>query len=51
MPSPQPPTRTEVSGVVSRVDDKGRPYLELPALANPFDAWWLYDPQGLYRAR
>ena len=50
-PLPQPPTRTEVSGVVSRVDDKGRPYFELPALANPFDAWWLYDPQGLYRAR
>ena len=51
MPIPQPPTRTEISGVTSRVDDKGRPYFELPALANPFDAWWLYDPQGLYRAR
>ena len=51
MPMPLPPTRTEVSGVTSRVDDKGRPYFELPALANPFDAWWLYDPQGLYRAR
>jgi ATP-dependent Clp protease protease subunit len=51
MPTPQPPTRTEISGVTSRVDDKGRPYFELPALANPFDAWWLYDPQGLYRAR
>jgi len=50
-PFPQPPTRTEISGVTSRVDDKGRPYFELPALANPFDAWWLYDPQGLYRAR
>ena len=50
-PLPQPPTRTEISGVVTRVDDKGRPYFELPALANPFDAWWLYDPQGLYRAR
>ncbi len=51
MPMPLPPTRTEISGVTSRVDDKGRPYFELPALANPFDAWWLYDPQGLYRAR
>ncbi len=51
LPLPQPPTRTEISGVTSRVDDKGRPYFELPALANPFDAWWLYDPQGLYRAR
>ncbi len=51
MPMPQPPTRTEISGVATRVDDKGRPYFELPALANPFDAWWLYDPQGLYRAR
>lgn len=50
-PSPQPPPRTEVSGVVSRVDDQGRPYYELPPLANPFDAWWIYDPQGLYRAR
>ena len=50
-PLPQPPTRTEISGVTTRVDDKGRPYFELPALANPFDAWWLYDPQGLYRAR
>jgi ATP-dependent Clp protease protease subunit len=50
-PLPQPPTRTEVSGVVTKVDDKGRPYFELPTLANPFDAWWLYDPQGLYRAR
>ena len=51
MPIPLPPTRTEISGVATRVDDKGRPYFELPALANPFDAWWLYDPQGLYRAR
>jgi ATP-dependent Clp protease protease subunit len=51
MPMPLPPTRTEISGVATRVDDKGRPYFELPALANPFDAWWLYDPQGLYRAR
>ena len=50
-PLPQPPTRTEVSGVTSKLDDKGRPYFELPPLANPFDAWWLYDPQGLYRAR
>ena len=50
-PLPQPPTRTEISGITTRVDDKGRPYFELPALANPFDAWWLYDPQGLYRAR
>jgi ATP-dependent Clp protease protease subunit len=50
-PLPQPPTRTEISGISARVDDKGRPYFELPALANPFDAWWLYDPQGLYRAR
>ena len=51
IPLPQPPTRTEISGVATKVDDKGRPYFELPTLANPFDAWWLYDPQGLYRAR
>lgn len=50
-PQPQPPTRSEISGVISRVDEQGRPYFELPPLANPFDAWWVYDPQGLYRAR
>jgi ATP-dependent Clp protease protease subunit len=47
---PRPP-QTEITGVSAKVDDKGRPYYELPPLANPFDAWWLYDPQGLYRAR
>ncbi len=51
MPLPQPPTRTEISGITSRLDDKGRPYFELPAVANPFDAWWVSDPQGLSRAR
>jgi len=45
------PPQTEVSGVTAKVDDKGRPYYELPPLSNPFDAWWMYDPQGLYRAR
>jgi len=51
MPVPVKPPQTEVSGVVAKVDDKGRPYFELPSLSNPFDAWWVYDPQGLYRVR
>jgi ATP-dependent Clp protease protease subunit len=37
-------------GISSQVDDKGRTIFTLPALANPFDAWWIYDPHGLYRA-
>jgi ATP-dependent Clp protease protease subunit len=45
------PPQSEISGVTAKVDDKGRPYFELPALSNPFDAWWIYDPQGLFRAR
>ena len=45
------PPQTEISGVAAKVDDKGRPYYELPPLSNPFDAWWIYDPQGLYRVR
>lgn len=51
MPTVPKPPQTEISGVTAKVDDKGRPYYELPALANPFDSWWLYDPQGLYRLR
>ena len=45
------PPQSEVSGVTARTDDKGRTYFELPPLSNPFDAWWIYDPQGLFRAR
>jgi ATP-dependent Clp protease protease subunit len=45
------PPQSEISGVVAKTDDKGRTYLELPPLSNPFDAWWIYDPQGLFRAR
>ena len=45
------PPQSEVSGVTAKTDDKGRTYFELPPLSNPFDAWWIYDPQGLFRAR
>jgi ATP-dependent Clp protease, protease subunit len=45
------PPMSEISGVATKTDEKGRIYFELPPLSNPFDAWWLYDPQGLFRAR
>ena len=45
------PPLSEISGVATKYDDKGRIYFELPPLSNPFDAWWIYDPQGLFRAR
>lgn len=52
MPATAPRTaQADLSGVVQKVDDKGRSYFELPALSNPFDAWWMYDPQGQYRVR
>jgi ATP-dependent Clp protease protease subunit len=59
MLSPTPPPTTtlpkssqsEYSGVLIKTDTNGKSYYELPALSNPFDAWWIYDPHGLYRAR
>jgi len=36
-------------GVELKVDAQGRSFYELPPLANPFDAYWIYDPQGVYR--
>jgi ATP-dependent Clp protease protease subunit len=45
------PPMSEISAVTTKTDDKGRVYFELPPLSNPFDAWWLYDPQGLFRLR
>ena len=52
MTLPTPRTAAaEASGVVQKTDDKGRTYFELPPLSNPFDAWWIYDPRGQYRAR
>ena len=60
MMSPVPPIATmppkasaqnEISGITSRVDAQGKLIMELPPLSNPFDAWWIYDPQGRYRAR
>lgn len=50
-PTVPKPSQAESFGVWAKTDDKGRPYYELPPLANPFDAWWLYDPQSLYRLR
>ena len=60
MMSPVPPLaalpprasgQNEISGIASRVDAQGKLVMELPPLSNPFDAWWIYDPQGRYRAR
>ena len=60
MMSPVPPIATlppkalaqnEISGVTTRLDAQGKVLMELPPLSNPFDAWWIYDPQGRYRSR
>lgn len=48
--SPARASQESTFGVSTQVDDKGRTVFILPALANPFDAWWIYDPHGLYRA-
>ena len=42
---------TPPSGLTETVDVQGRTYIELPPLQNPFDAYWIYDPRGIYRAR
>ncbi|MDR2429734.1 MAG: ATP-dependent Clp protease proteolytic subunit, partial [Puniceicoccales bacterium] len=34
-----------------KVDEKGKTYIQLPLLDNPFDAWWIYDKRNLYRAQ
>lgn len=51
MPPPQvvPGRPSSQFGVELKVDAQGRSYYELPPLANPFDAYWMYDPQGVYR--
>lgn len=50
MPPQAPPARPASQfGVELKVDAQGRAYYELPPLANPFDAYWMYDPQGVYR--
>ena len=52
MAIPTPRTaQADAAGVVQKTDDKGHSYFELPALSNPFDAWWIYDPRGQYRSR
>ena len=48
---PRASAQNEISGITSRVDAQGKLVMELPPLSNPFDAWWIYDPQGRYRAR
>jgi len=50
MPTPRT-AQADAAGVVQKTDDKGHTYFELPALSNPFDAWWIYDPRGQYRSR
>jgi ATP-dependent Clp protease protease subunit len=48
-PQPQPARPASVFGVELKVDAQGKAYYELPLLANPFDAYWIYDPQGVYQ--
>lgn len=48
-PQPPPARPTSQFGVELRVDAQGKSFYELPPLANPFDAYWIYDPQGVYR--
>lgn len=35
---------------VMKVDEKGQPYVLLPRI-NPLDVYWIYNPDGYYRAR
>ena len=49
-PQPQPARPASAFGVELKVDPQGKAYYELPLLANPFDAYWIYDPQGVYQA-
>lgn len=52
---PRPGLRGEATNVFNdcthKVDEQGRPYIQLPVLENPYDVWWLYDRRGLYRAQ
>lgn len=43
LPEEQPPMLGEF-----RIDDRGKPYVELPSLPAG-DAWMIYDPKNLYR--
>ncbi|WP_157210992.1 ATP-dependent Clp protease proteolytic subunit [Verrucomicrobium spinosum] len=38
-----------VAELKAQVDEKGRPYMSLPRL-NPRDCYWLYNPDGYFRA-
>ncbi|MDR0534752.1 MAG: ATP-dependent Clp protease proteolytic subunit [Puniceicoccales bacterium] len=35
--------------IATKLDEKGRPYTQLPML-DAFDAWWIYDKRNQYRA-
>jgi ATP-dependent Clp protease protease subunit len=37
-----------VNGMTEQKDEKGHAYVTLPSL-NPFDCYWLYNPNGYYR--
>ncbi|MDR1498052.1 MAG: ATP-dependent Clp protease proteolytic subunit [Puniceicoccales bacterium] len=39
------------NGCEAKIDAKGVPFIQLPVLENPFDAWWIYDKRGYYRAQ
>jgi ATP-dependent Clp protease, protease subunit len=53
-PPPSPlPSRITMPGhddLVEQTDEKGQPYMILPRL-NPLDCYWLYNPDGYFRAR
>ena len=46
---PVPARPASQFGVELKADAQGKSFYELPPLANPFDAYWIYDPQGVYR--
>lgn len=41
-------TQADSSELVETIDAKGRPSMVLPRL-NPFDCYWLYNPDGYYK--
>ena len=42
------PSGPNHEGSAEMKDEKGRPYMNLPRL-NPYDCYWLYNPDGYYR--
>ncbi|MDR2982485.1 MAG: ATP-dependent Clp protease proteolytic subunit [Puniceicoccales bacterium] len=51
--TPKPPQVRPMAGLgcVEKVDENGKTYFQLPILDNPYDAWWISDKRGLYRAQ